>query len=308
MKEHFKKFNEEIKLTSNQREDAKSKYTNVCKTLHNAYYESIYDGKTKLLFGSYKTKTNTRPLTELHDVDVIFKITQETFDKFYSYQSNGPAALLQEIKDILKKTYTTTDKIRGWAKVVLVKMADNTHNVEVLPALEKEDGTFTIPNSTNGGSWENFDPRKQIGEFQASNNKTNGLTAELVRMMKSWKRNVPSMDYPSHLLINDVIGFLKLEFTDGAEYDDYQEVVKNLFDYIKARCYDESRKSHIQSAYNRAVKAIEYMDEDKQKEASDEWRKIFGDKFPKEKENHHKKHKHVVPPIIKPASPWSRLG
>jgi hypothetical protein len=28
-----------------------------------------------------------------------------------------------------------------------VKFTENTHNVEVLPALEQEDGTFIIPNS-----------------------------------------------------------------------------------------------------------------------------------------------------------------
>ncbi len=307
MKERFKKFNEDIKLTSNQREDAKTKYTNVCETLHKKYYDSYFDGKTKLLFGSYKTKTNTRPLSEMQDVDVIFKIPQEIFDKFNSYKGNGPAVLLQEIKGVLKETYTTTDKIRAWAKVVLVKMSDNTHNVEVLPALEKEDGTFTIPNSTNGGSWENFDPRKQIDEFQTSNHNTNGLTAELTRMMKSWKRNISSMDYPSHELVNDVMGFLESEFTSGVEYDEYHEVSKNFLDYIKSRCNNDDRKSHIQTAYNRAVKAIEHMDDDKPKEASEEWRKIFGDKFPKVNKNPKKEYKHVVP-IVKPASPWSKLG
>lgn len=306
MKDEFKKFNEDIKLTSNQREDAKSKYTNVCKTLHKEYYESDFDGKTKLLFGSYKTKTNTRPLSEMQDVDVIFKITHETYDKFDEYESNGQAALLQEIKDVLKKTYSTTDKIRAWAKVVLVKMADNTHNVEVLPALENEDGTFTIPDSTNGGSWETFDPRKQIDEFQSSNGDTDGLTAALGRMMKAWKQNTSSMSYSSYELLTNIIAFLETEFTTGVDYEDYHEVVKNFFDYIKTRCSDDDRKSHIQTAYNRAVTAIEFMDNDKPKEASEEWRKIFGDKFPKVKENPKKKQKHVAP-IVNPASPWSKL-
>ncbi|MCF8221707.1 MAG: hypothetical protein K9J25_01065 [Bacteroidales bacterium] len=37
-------------------------YDGVCKTLHKKYYESDYNGKNKLLFGSYKTKTNTCPI------------------------------------------------------------------------------------------------------------------------------------------------------------------------------------------------------------------------------------------------------
>jgi len=50
MKKQFKKFNEDIKLTSNQTEDAKTKYTRVCRTLHDKYYESNYYGKTKFPF------------------------------------------------------------------------------------------------------------------------------------------------------------------------------------------------------------------------------------------------------------------
>lgn len=306
MKKEFKQFCEDIRLTPNQNDDAKTKYTNVCKTLHKEYYELEYDGKTKLLFGSYKTKTNIRPLTEMQDVDVIFKIPQETFDKFDDYESNGQAALLQEIKNILKDTYSTTDKIRAWAKVVLVKMAGGTHNVEVLPALEKEDGTFTIPNSENDGSWENLDPRKQIDEFQTLNDNTNGLTAELGRMMKSWK-NTSSMAYSSYELLSDIMAFLETEFTEGADYVDYCEVVKNFFDYLKSNRNDSNTESYIKTAYNRAVKAIEYMDNDKPKEASEEWRKVFGDKFPKVKENPKKEPK-MVPPIITPARPWSKLS
>ena len=307
MKEQFKKFNEDIRLTSNQIEDAKTKYNGVCKTLHNKYYESNYDGKTKLLFGSYKTKTNIRPLTEMQDVDVLFKIPQETFDKFDEYESNGQSALLQEINDVLKETYSTTDKISAWGKVVLVKMADNTHNVEVLPALENEDGTFTIPNSSNGGSWENSDPRKQVSDFQTANNNSNGLTAELGRMMKAWKKNTSSMTYSSYELLNDIMSFLEKEFTESAEYDDYHEVVKNFFDYIKWRCSNADRISHINTAYHRAVKAIEYMDDEKPKEASEEWRKIFGNKFPKVNENP-KKESAYVAPIVNPARPWSKLS
>lgn len=82
--------------------------------------ESMMMGK-KYLFGSYKTKTNVRPLTEDQDVDVLFKIPQSTYDKFDKYESNGQAALLQEVRNILKEKYTTTDTIKAWGKVVLVQ-------------------------------------------------------------------------------------------------------------------------------------------------------------------------------------------
>ena len=304
MEKEFSKFCDNIKLTSNQIVDAKNKYTGVCTKLHNSYYDNKYDGSTKLLFGSHKTKTNTRPLSENQDVDVLFKISQEIFDKFDNYQNKGQSALLQEVKDFLKEKYTTTDKISGWGKVVLVKFSDGYHNVEVLPALEQDDGTFLIPNTENGGYWESFDPRKQIEEFQSSNNDTNGLTAELCRMLKTWVKNTSSLNYTSYTsfkLVGNVIEFLKTEYEVGAEYNEYHNVVKNFFDYLKFIC-DNGIESHVKTAYDRAIKAIEYMDNDKPKEASEEWRKIFGNEFPKVKENPKRENESRI--IINPVAPY----
>lgn len=303
MKKEFSTFCENIKLTSKQKEDAKTKYEGVIKKLHDSYYDNEYDGSTKFLFGSYKTKTNVRPLTEEQDVDVLFKIPQETFDKFDNYENNGQSALLQEVKDYLKEKYTTTDKISGWSKVVLVKFSEGYHNVEVLPALEKEDGTFLIPNSENGGSWEDFDPHKQVEEFQTSNGSTNGLTAELSRMLKTWVKNTSSLNYKSYKLVEDVIKFLEEDFEDGTDYEDYHNVVKNYFDYLKREC-DNDIKNHVDTAYNRAINAIGYMDSEKPKEASEEWRKIFGNEFPKVSENPKKRTKSRI--IVNPSPPWSK--
>lgn len=138
MNDLFNEFISNITLTPSQQEDALRKYTGVCEKLYHAYYgEGTYDSSKQYLFGSYKTKTNIRPLTESQDVDVLFKIPQSTFNKYDAYTSNGQAALLQEVKNILKEKYTTTDKIKAWGKVVLVQFAENHHNVELLPALEK---------------------------------------------------------------------------------------------------------------------------------------------------------------------------
>jgi len=78
MQEQFLKFYENIKLTSAQREDAKTKYTGVCKKLHDHYYsDAEYDGSTKLLIGSYGKQTHIRPA---RDVDVIFIMPPEKFE------------------------------------------------------------------------------------------------------------------------------------------------------------------------------------------------------------------------------------
>lgn len=103
MDKNFTTFIENITLTQTQSDDAKKKYTGVCEKLYDAYYTGDYDESKKYLFGSYKTKTNVRPLTSDQDVDVLFEIPQETFDKYEAYESNGQEALLQEVRDILKE-------------------------------------------------------------------------------------------------------------------------------------------------------------------------------------------------------------
>jgi hypothetical protein len=281
MEKKFRKFSENIRLTENQESDAKTKYTGVCKKLHDSYYGSEYDGSTKFLFGSYKTRTNVRPLTEDQDVDVLFKIPEETYKKFRNYEGNGPSALLQEIRGFLKEKYTTTDKISAWGKVVLVVFQEKNHNVEVLPAYEEEDGTFTIPNSEDGGRWEPFNPKKDLDEFHKSNNATNKLTADMTRMIKTWVRNTATCNYKSYKALNDVIQFLKKNWTEGADYADYSAVMLDFFKFIKNKySADDDLQSHTQTAFNRAEKANGLEKDGKMKEASEEWRKIFGTEFP----------------------------
>jgi len=280
MKEQFKKFSSNIRLTSVQEQDAETKYKGVCKKLHDFYYDIQYNGTTKLLFGSYKTKTNVRPIVADQDVDVLFKVTTDTFEKFDNHKNNGQSALLQEVKLILNEKYTTTDKISAWGKVVLVEFSDRHHNIEVLPAYEKDNGTFLIPNSENGGFWETFDPRSQIKEFQNRNQISNGLVAELARMVKAWIKNTPSLKYKSFQVVNDTITFLKTDFITGANFDQYHLVVKNFLDFLKRNCGADI-KNHAETAFNRTVKAIEFMDDNKPKEASEQWIRIFGDQFPK---------------------------
>lgn len=303
MDKNFTTFIENITLTQAQSDDAKKKYTGVCEKLYDVYYTGDYDEGKKYLFGSYKTKTNVRPLTSDQDVDVLFKIPQETFDKYEAYESNGQEALLQEIRDILKEKYTTTDKIKAWGKVVLVNFSEGHHNVELLPALELEDNTFKIPNTENGGSWDIFDPRKEVDLFNESNSDTNGLTRDLAKMLKAWAHNTTSMSYKSCDRMDDIMTFLSENYSSGKEETSYSKIVFDYYDYMSNHC-DEKLKSYIDTALGRARKALEYEDNDQPKEASEEWRKIFGSEFPKVTENPKRESKSESI-SSNPIRPWS---
>jgi hypothetical protein len=276
MEEQFFKFLENITLTTQQREDAKTKYAGVCKKLHDAFYAAEYSGQSKFLFGSYKTKTHIRPFPKSQDVDMIFKIDEETWKRYDKYDGNGQSALLQKIREILKEKYTLTEKIRAWGKVVLVEMSEGKHNVEVLPAFERTDGTFLIPNTENGGSWEVFDPKKELKKIDDSNSTTSGVTRHLCKMIKRWNQEVSGCFLKSYQIQDFVIEFLKGH--DLKEFS-YSSLVHSFFLHIKD-IVSEENKSFVETAITRAQKAVDYEEEEKYESATEEWKKIFGNQFP----------------------------
>jgi hypothetical protein len=261
-----------LRLTKLQRKDARTKYTRVAKLLHSEFYDTEYNGKTKLLIGSYGKKTNICPP---HDVDLLFKIPSEVLAQYQNYEGNGASALLQRVRDILSQTYTTTDKISAWGKVVLVQFADGTHNVEVLPGYDA-DGVFIIPNSEDGGSWESFDAHADLNLVAESHARTGGKARKLIRIIKKWRKLHSSMKMKSYEIEQQCVQFL-----DQADHGDesWSELICAFFKYLSEIANGDDR-SQIETACAHATKARECELTEKIEEACIEWRKIFGDAFP----------------------------
>ncbi|MCL5667148.1 MAG: hypothetical protein M1383_05265 [Patescibacteria group bacterium] len=272
IQEQFEKFYENIKLTLAQREDAVTKYTGVCKKLHDFYYPDLeYNGSTKLLIGSYGKHTHIRPA---RDIDVIFIMPPEKFDQYNDNQSNKQSQLLQDVKCILEEKYPDTP-IKAFGKVVVLEFADTKHDVELLPAWENDSGTFTIPNSENGGSWEQWDPRAEMQRIADSDSET-GRTRMLIRMIKKWSENCTAK-LKSYQIENKVVEF----FTSGdfAETE-LSTLAKEFFSHFHLTTTDTDLKSHLSTALSRATKACEFEEDDDLEKSVEEWRKVFGDDFP----------------------------
>lgn len=272
IQEQFEQFYENIKLTPFQRKDAMKKYNGVCKKLHDHYYPDVeYNGDTKLLIGSYGKHTNIRPP---RDVDVLFIMPDDKFEQYDDNESNGQSQLLQDIKSILSEKYSTSDKIKGRGKVVLIQFSDGTHNVELLPAWEQEDGKFIIPNTEKGGFWETWNPKLEIQKIKDSDDSTKGKTRALIRMIKKWSENC-SVRLKSFQIENKVLDFFNWYKCNSKNYS---ILVRDFFKYFCDGA-DEDSKSHLETAYNRSIKACDFESNGKFDKAVEEWQKIFGDDF-----------------------------
>ncbi len=306
--QRFFQFNNNLSLTQNQYNDAKTKYDSVCKTLHNYYYSSSYDGSTKYLVGSYGKQTSIRPPG---DVDVIFKIPFDTYQRFNN-NTTGPRGLLNEIRDILRNTFTTTSKIKPNGMVV--EVAFTSYNIEVLPAFEWTtstlNGKFQVPTTSNPssiyntrslvqavnqhyGSWKTIDPREEILQLNNSNVNHRQNTKRLVRMMKCWLRhcNVPIKPVAIERLIR--------EFLWGSPHHDksfiyYDYLIRDFLSFLISKrnttIFMPTTNDNVYlgdawftkagTAYARAKLACEHEAKKEDFSAAYEWKKIFGDLYP----------------------------
>jgi hypothetical protein len=275
MDEHFELLHDRLKLTPSQKQDVKRKYDGVSKSLYEEFYDGEYDSRTRLIIGSHGKKTETRH--PVGDIDLIFKISKADLDKYQAYESNGPSALLQRARTQLQKTYPNTSEIKSWGKVVLVEFGDGQHDVEVLPCYENDDGTFTIPNSENNGSWDDFDPREEMRNVAESQKQT-GITRQMIKIIKRWQRK-NDVKIKSYQIEFFCVSFL------GTDYDankSWAQLIEEFFVWLELQStdYGDDALSKVTSAKNRASKARDQELNENYEDACLEWRKVFGRQFP----------------------------
>ena len=76
------------------------------------------------------------------DIDMLVEFPYATYSKFNAYSSNGQSALLQEVKGVLAKTYSTSS-LKGDGQIISIPFSDGI-NFEILPAFLNKDGIYTL--------------------------------------------------------------------------------------------------------------------------------------------------------------------
>lgn len=283
--QRFDKFLSNIQLTESQLEDAKTKYDGVCKKLHDHYYNTTYNGSTKLLTGSYGKRNAIAPPT---DVDIIFKLPNSEKKRYDNYTYNGQSQLLQDIKNKLLEKYSFTS-IRGDGPVVSINFI--SYKIELIPAFNIGDGYY-VPITRDGGSWERTEPQTEKKHVSDSNKRSNGNTIKLIKMIKAWKHecNVPIKSIVIELIVVQFLETWKY-YDQSAVYYDWmiRDFFQKLVSLSNQSCYipgtlnrldyGDAWKSKAKTAYDRAKKACDYESKDLTYVATDEWKKIFGSRF-----------------------------
>ena len=288
--DYFSTFCSNLRMSSDTVSKIQFRYHQITKRINLDYWNSSSETSHSLYVGSYGRGTEIWT----SDLDMIVQLPYETYEKFNKYSGNGQSALLQEVKTVLQKTYSTSF-LKGDGQVIGINFEDGI-NFEIVPAfINKDNSSFTYPDTNGGGSWKTTDPRKEIGAMNNRNNDTNKNLKRLCRMARAWKEKC-NVSMSGILIDTLAYKFIENWHYKKESYLYYDFMSRDFFEYLKNLDTNQDywlapgsnryvwRYANFQNkastAYYNALSAIDYESNNKTYSSKQKWREIYGTRFP----------------------------
>lgn len=285
----FKEFYESIYMSTDIVSKVRLRYKSITKRINEEYWNSSSETNHSLYVGSYGRGT----AIYASDIDIVVELPWTVKTRFDGRHGNIQSQLLSEVKDKLKKTYSTS-KISSDGQVIVIDFSDGI-KFEIVPAFKFDDNSYYYPNTNNGGSWKTMNPRLELEYFNARN-KTHNLTMKkLCRMLRCWKET-HNMDIPGELLDSIVYNFyLDANYIDKNPFLYFDFITRDLFEYLYKNAhgiwltpgtyrmlnlkYPYLTQNKALEMYNKSIKAIQLCNDEYKYSAKDKWKEIYGEKF-----------------------------
>lgn len=297
IKDDFYDFCNNIRLDNF--EDMQTTINGITKKLNRHYYDIDDEESNMYIVGSVG---RTTAIKNTSDLDLIFDLPQSVYDRINDNEGNKQSQLLQEVKNVLKEKYPNTE-LKGDGQVVVINFTKYT--VELVPGFKQNDESFKYPDTHDEGSWKITNPIPEIDECKKVNTDTNGNFTNICHMIRSWK-NKKGFKFKGLLIDTLVNNFLekKTEYKNCG-YEDYLNLVKDVFEFLKNEDKDQSYWFAIgsnQKIYNddggkfvnkarKTYNKIKDLNENS-KNLNKELRSLFGKEFPKAEQEEEEKEKY----------------
>lgn len=226
-------------------EDIDKKYKRITKKLNQSFWSLENDEEHAHKVGSLGRGTAIKGVS---DLDMLFILPDALYTQYNNHEGNGQSKLLQRVKEVIKETYPRTI-VRGDGQVVVVSFSN--YQIEVCPCFSENDGSFTYPDSNNGGKWKKTNPMPEIRESLSMTKETNTHYRYICNMTRAWKNEV-GFKFGGLLIDTLVYDFFE-EYAGYKEcdFDDYLSLLKDLFAYLKNQ--SETRKYWLALGSNQQV-------------------------------------------------------
>ena len=288
--EDFKTLCSNLAVSTTTRSSISERYELITRRLNLEFWDT--DSRTSHSFytGSYGRGTAVGTVS---DLDMIMQLPYADYVRYENHAGNGQSALLQDIRSAIQKTYSSTG-VGADGQIVVVPFSDGI-TFEVVPAFLNKDGSYTFPDSNDGGKWRTTNPKPEIEEIAKSDTACNGNLKMLCRMGRAWKS---TWDVPIGGLLIDTLAyyFLRDSAYKDKSYVYYDWLSRDFFEYLKTRDEKQEywlspganqyvwKKGNFQykstRCYNIAVEACAYQGDSYGWTARQKWREIYGTNYP----------------------------
>lgn len=285
----FKEFHESIYMTTDVVSKVRLRYKSITKRINEEYWNSSSETYHSLYVGSYGRGT----AIYASDIDIVVELPWTVKTRFDGRHGNIQSQLLSEVKDKLKKTYSTS-KISSDGQVIVIDFSDGI-KFEIVPAFKFDDNSYCYPDTNNGGSWKTMNPRLELEYFNARNKIHNLTMKKLCRMLRCWKETY-NMDIPGELLDSIVYNFyLEANHIDQNPFLYFDFITRDFFEYLYENAhgiwltpgtyrvlnlkYPYLTQNKALEMYNKSIKAIQLYNNEYKYSAKSEWKEIYGGKF-----------------------------
>lgn len=241
--------------------------------------------ESSFLTGSYRRHTMVAPLSKA-DID-IFVVLHPGY-----YQTGGQLRLLEAVRKALKETYASTPRISKNEQAISITFTDFV--VDVVPAFNRRGGGFLIPSGAEQ-RWIETDPKVHERFMSDANASHNGNLVPLLKMFKSWNRQIGSRlhSFYLELMVERILRNVRIsDWPSGAAY-----VFGHGRESVKSMAVDPAglgsgrvagiAKGTVQEAVNAfsnahvaAADAYALGRWGLEGQAIARWREVFGDPFP----------------------------
>jgi SMODS domain-containing protein len=239
------------------------------------------------LTGSYRRNTKTK---YLRDVDVFVVLDGDGPQA--GLRQKEPAALLAELKSILKEHYDAV-VIDQMACTISFGSDEEIVSFDVVPAFTRKEGGWEIPDTARG--WIATNPKRHHELTTAKNEACEGKYVPFIKMVKGANRELGDVVDPSFLL--EVMALSLVAEPFGRYQDELNwffataadEVLRDWPDPVgigpdvNSMNSGERRKAAeaLRAAQQIAESAVWLEDEGKERAAVEEWRKLFDWRMPR---------------------------
>jgi len=278
-----------LRMDTNTVSTVSYRYHRITQQLNESFRGYSNENANSLYVGSYGRDT----AIHVSDIDMLYVLPYADYLRFNAYAWNGQSAMLQEVRAAIAQTYPQTF-LKGDGQVVVVEFSDGIR-FEVVPCFENCDGSFTYPDSNDGGHWKTTNPRPEIETIRVIDINANNNLRRLCRMVRAWKEQ---WDVSMGGLLIDTLAykFLKDWKYRNESFTYYDWLTRDFFEYLSNVDDQQSYWYAVGSnqlifprgnfsykakrAYNLSLEAVVFEEKKYEWSANQKWREIYGTKFP----------------------------